>query len=272
MVHLSRPSLSTETVTDLSVLQNSVDTAGSYADRVSAAKSKFKSKNTKTDRTFKAIKKELKEMCPGQVRCHYCEDSAPDEVEHFYPKDLYPEFCFSWDNYLYSCGPCNGSYKRHKFKIFASSDKAVTDVTRAHKAPITPPTPGTPVLIDPSADDPMEYMELDLSQTFLFIVSAPSGTQKYERASYTIELLGLNSRDDLAYARNSAFGSFRARLREYVEKKEAGAALSELRILEDGIHSMAHMTVWEEMKRQKDYNSPLHSELRTLFEKAPELL
>ncbi len=133
-------------------------------------------------------------------------------------------------------------------------------------------SPGTPVLIDPSADDPMEYMELDLLQTFRFIESAPHGTPEYERASYTIELLGVNSRDDLADARKSTFGSFRARLKEYVEKKEAGAALSELRVLEDGIHSMAHMTVWEEMKRQKDYNSPLHAELRTLFEKAPELL
>ncbi len=272
MVHLSRPSLPFETVIELLGFQNNVDSANTYEDQVSRAKSTFKSKNIRSNPTFRIIKNRLKEMCPGRVRCHYCEDSAPDEVEHFYPKDLYPERCFKWDNYLYSCGPCNGSYKNRYFKVFASSNEVVTDVTRARKAPVTPPTPGTPILIDPSADNPMEYMELDLLQTFLFIESASPGTPEYERASYTIELLGLNSRDDLANARRSVFGSFRARLIEYVEKKISGVSSSKLKEMKDGIHSMSHMTVWEEMKRQRNYNSPLHLELRGLFEKAPELL
>ena len=28
-------------------------------------------------------------MCSGAERCHYCEDSKADEVEHLLPKDAY---------------------------------------------------------------------------------------------------------------------------------------------------------------------------------------
>ena len=55
----------------------------------------------------------LSAMCHGPRRCMYCEDSAADEVEHFRPTDLYPEFVFAWMNYLYACGPCNVRKKNH---------------------------------------------------------------------------------------------------------------------------------------------------------------
>ncbi|WP_071784478.1 HNH endonuclease family protein [Serratia fonticola] len=45
-------------------------------------------------------------------KCAFCE-CIPDEggnfvqVEHFYPKSLYPIYCFDWDNFLPCCGKCN---------------------------------------------------------------------------------------------------------------------------------------------------------------------
>ncbi|MBN3054485.1 HNH endonuclease family protein [Pectobacterium brasiliense] len=45
-------------------------------------------------------------------KCAFCE-CIPEyggnfiQIEHFYPKSIYPELCFSWDNFLPSCNKCN---------------------------------------------------------------------------------------------------------------------------------------------------------------------
>ena len=84
--------------------QSDVDGKGTYEKRVAEGKRLFKSRNSKRNGTFKAVRKTLSVMCRGPRRCMYCEDSAADEVEHFRPKDLYPEAVFVWMNYLYACG------------------------------------------------------------------------------------------------------------------------------------------------------------------------
>ncbi|QPK01428.1 hypothetical protein IDM36_04625 [Enterobacter mori] len=45
-------------------------------------------------------------------KCAFCECIPEDggnfiQIEHFYPKSLYPHLCFSWDNFLPSCNKCN---------------------------------------------------------------------------------------------------------------------------------------------------------------------
>jgi uncharacterized protein (TIGR02646 family) len=45
-------------------------------------------------------------------KCAFCECIPDDggnfvQVEHFYPKSQYPQFCFTWDNFLPCCGKCN---------------------------------------------------------------------------------------------------------------------------------------------------------------------
>lgn len=92
----------------LAEYQKDVDEKCSYTEQVKAAKTLFSSRNRKRNRTFAAVRKELAELCSGSRRCMYCEDSVADEVEHFRPKDLYPEVVFVWMNYLYACGQCNG--------------------------------------------------------------------------------------------------------------------------------------------------------------------
>ena len=81
-------------------------------EQVKAAKTLFKSRNRKENRTFAAVRKELADLCSGSRRCMYCDDSVADEVEHFRPKDLYPEVVFAWMNYLYACGPERNTQRR----------------------------------------------------------------------------------------------------------------------------------------------------------------
>lgn len=60
----------------------------------------------------KAIKDVL--FPSSNEKCAFCE-CLPSEgggyiqVEHFYPKSIFPAECFSWGNFLPSCGLCNNS-------------------------------------------------------------------------------------------------------------------------------------------------------------------
>ncbi|MDM8562067.1 hypothetical protein QUF54_01800 [Candidatus Marithioploca araucensis] len=142
-------------------------------------------------------------------------------------------------------------------------------MARRKNAPIVlPPLPGSPVLIDPRCENPLDYMALDLLGTFWFVPIADEGTQNYQRAEYTIDILRLNYRDVLVEARHNAFDSYKARLYEYQNRKTNGADRNELNRLIKSLKKMHHPTVWAEMKRQ--YTS--HDELKRLFQNIPEAL
>lgn len=267
MIRLPDVELPEETREGLRGFQEEVDGKPTYAEQVKAAKNLFARRNTPANRTFRVVRTKLDEMCAGARRCCYCEDSRADEVEHIRPKDLYPEFAFVWENYLYACGPCNGP-KRNRSAVFEKATGRETDVTRGKNDPILPPPEGDPLLIDPRQEDPLEYMELDLLGTFHFNPTAVEGKPEYRRADYTIELLCLNERDMLPEARRNAFGSYRARLRDYRDKKEEGVTGDELARLVEDLQKTPHPTVWAEMKRQ----SNLHPELARLFDDVPEAL
>lgn len=244
-------------------LQEKVDSLTTYEKQVVEAKSLFKQNNTPQNVTFKEVRKTLTKMCSGAKRCCYCEDSYADEVEHIKPKDLYPEEVFVWKNYLYSCGPCN-SPKQNKFAIFSAITGELIIVTRKQKEPIIPPEHGESVFINPRYENALDFMELDLFDTFYFVPLFPEGTVEYQRAKFTIETLRLNDRDLLAEAREEAFCSYRARLVEYIKKKENEDTTALVR----AIKRMQHPTVWLEMKRQREFIP----ELDKLFNQAPEAL
>lgn len=62
------------------------------------------------------------------------------------------------------------------------------------------------------------------------------------------------------------FTGFRARLREYVVEKEAGASQKKLTELRNGVLDDRHLTVFSEMRRQRQFLP----DIRLLFEQAPE--
>lgn len=247
--------------------QAEVDGQSNYADRVAAAKSLFSRRNKKTNLAFAAVRTTLTGMCRGLGRCMYCEDTPADEVEHHSPKDLYPELVFVWRNYLYACGPCNGP-KNNRFAVIDPSNARLIDVSRLRDTPVVPPAAGAPALIDPRREDPFDFLMLDLRDTFQLTPLHVPETPEYLRAEYTIRVLRLNERDLLVAARADAFGGYRARLREFVQQREAGASPSDLARLGNGFRTAPHATVWAEMKRQQQHLP----ELAELFAQAPEAL
>ena len=72
-------------------------------------------------------------------KCAYCEAIAAKDIEHFYPKSLYPARMFSWDNLLRGCKNCNNA-KVDRFPLDGAGQR---------------------LLLDPCSDEPLEYFVWD---------------------------------------------------------------------------------------------------------------
>jgi hypothetical protein len=92
----------------------------------------------------------------------YCGDNQGTDVDHHEPLALAPYRTFDWLNHLLACSVCNSHFKRDGFP-------------RADD--------GTPLLLDPTADEPLDHLALSLSVGWY----AP----RTERGRVTIETLGL---------------------------------------------------------------------------------
>jgi len=250
----------------LAIYQTEVNQHQGYATQVAAAKRLFGQRNKAKNATFLAVRTKLTEMCNGPRRCMYCEDSVADEVEHFKPKDLYPDVVFSWANYLFACGPCNGP-KNNKFCVVDVNGNLL-DVTRSRNQPVVPPLKGSSALINPRRENPLEFFWLDLKNTFEFTAHPNLIGVAQLRAEYTLDVLGLNSRDYLRQARKNAFDGFLSRLSNYVGQQQVGATATQLNRIKSSIQRSPHITVWKEIQRQQLY----HAKLRDLFAAAPVAL
>lgn len=224
--------------------QNEIDQEASYADRVAIAKRLW---DQKSDAIFQQVRHVLNSLCVGGRRCHYCEDSAADEVEHVWPKKFYPDKAFTWENYLFACGPCNGSHKSDQFAVFDNAGQVV-ELVRGKNDPVVSPVNGNPVFLDPHVDNPLDYMELDLS-TGIFVPIGNPTDQNYIRAEYTIRILGLNKRDYLTKARRVAYNNYIDAVTLYVDRKAANAPGDELKRRLRDLQDNNHPSVWEEVKR-----------------------
>jgi uncharacterized protein (TIGR02646 family) len=238
-----------------------------YPTQVSEAKKRFSAKNVKTNPTFRSVRSSLTDMCSGNRRCCYCEDSVADEVEHVRPKNLFPEQTFVWKNYLYACGPCNGP-KSNDYAVYDGVTVPYHEFKRKKDDPIVPPPLGDEVLIDPRKEDPFAFIELDIWETFRFMEKEEEENRDWHRANYTIDLLRLNEREYLVNGRRSAFNAYRSLLKEYISDRDADSPQDHLDGLIENIKISNHPTVWKEMQRFHDK----HPVLKPLFEAAPEAL
>ncbi|MDE3738603.1 hypothetical protein PSH28_18520 [Pseudomonas resinovorans] len=247
----------------LTTTQREINNIHDYSLRVTSAKNKWKNKNKAH---FEQIRETLISICHGTRRCHYCEDSAADEVEHVWPKAFYPERAFRWSNYIFSCGPCNGSFKGDNFDLIDENGDIIK-VTRKKDDPITPPPEHDPLFIDPTIEDPLEYIILEPITGIFLPLSENTDSIEYKKAEYTITTLGLNKRDFLSKARRMAYQTYLDLANKYIERKDAGASRNELTKRLEVIRESPHPTVWHEVKRLADTGV----EHQELFTSAPEL-
>lgn len=117
----------------------------------------------------------LQGMMGPRQRCMYCMDSHGSDIEHFRPKNSFPERMFRWRNLLLCCTEC-GRMKGTQF-----------------------PRQGvSPLLIDPTKEEPWNHLDFDpvtgnITATFDAgsATFSPKGTQ-------TSNLLQLDRREALA--------------------------------------------------------------------------
>lgn len=123
-----------------------------------------------------AVLATLQTMAGERQRCMYCVDSDGADIEHFWPKTPYPKRMYVWENLLLVCTNC-GRKKGAQF-------------------PLTPQ--GEPMLIDPTAENPWEFLD--------FIPESGILTARYLLASgvfsakgeATVDVLHLDRREGVA--------------------------------------------------------------------------
>jgi uncharacterized protein (TIGR02646 family) len=97
-----------------------------------------------------------------QGKCCYCEKIIANDVEHHYPKTLYPQPMFDWTNLLPACKDCNHG------KLDADPENP------------TDPGGGRSIL-DPTLDRPEEYLCWDLLTGSPVIVNPNGPSHRGER-------------------------------------------------------------------------------------------
>ena len=121
------------------------------------------------------LRSALAEMAPGLERCMYCGDNQGTDIDHFEPVRVNPLRTFDWSNHLLACSLCNSHLKRDLFPL--ADD-------------------GTPLLIDPSSEDPAVHLHLSLAAGVYMHLT--------DRGQATIEVFGLN-RSILVRGRRRAY-------------------------------------------------------------------
>ncbi len=268
---------SQETLNRLQEYQDEIDILPTFPERSLRAKELFSRRNRKSNSVFNEVKARISELCNNTRRCVYCEDSLADEIEHIFPKDLYPEKCFQWENYLYACGQCNRT-KNNQFAIFRNDNGEFQAVNPPHGiAAMEPPPPGIPAFINPREENPMDFCILDLSGTFKFVVFNSIHEEDKIKAEYTFNtVLRLNEveREPIRQARENAYSQYRARFFEFVSKKRIGESEEKLKKMIDSIKNESHTTVWKEMQRYhlNGWLEKIDPDLDDLFISEPEAL
>ncbi|GAB2516757.1 HNH endonuclease family protein [Nocardiopsis aegyptia] len=138
------------------------------------------------------LREQLKDMAAGLNRCMYCGDNLGTDVDHFAPLFFSPLRAFDWFNHLLACSYCNSHTKREQFPVAAD---------------------GTPLLVDPCAEDPSEHLFL--------VLSSGSYEALTHRGTATIQVFGLNRRE-LTQGRQSAFFATKLFLKAYLGHHDDG--------------------------------------------------
>lgn len=274
MLRLNSEILAQESLDYLDTKQNEVDVLLTIREKAEKATSLWSGKSASS---FKKIKEILLKMCVGVEICVYCENNEATDIEHIYPKKLFPEKAFTWENYVLACNKCNSHHKSDKFRIFNPKDSVTDEDVTPPRGTYTQPANDDALFINQRKDDPMDFLELDLlNQTFVFTEIAPEGTREYKRAKFTIELLGLNTRGALKAARKHAVRFYIQRLATYVSAKKAANFQDLINAVDDDeigsvdetkdfaqqkervlaaiqkdISEHSHPTVWKELIRQR---------------------
>lgn len=154
----------------------------------------------------------LQKMAGSRQRCMYCCDSHGTDIEHFWPKQQYPERMFRWPNLLLCCTECN-RFKRQQFPL----------------------ENGSPLLVDPTSEDPWQFLDFDPTTGNIvarFDLEANDWTTK---GTKTVEVLHLDCREAFAVANQRTYRRLEALVEEALQQPTiaTGTFITNLREADD---------------------------------------
>lgn len=117
----------------------------------------------------------LQSMMGERQRCMYCLDSHGCDIEHFRPKSSHPKWMFKWNNLLLCCTEC-GRIKGTKFPMDGSH----------------------PMLIDPTKEEPWDYLDFDPITGNLTARFDLQANDFFTKGQCTVSTLQLDRREALA--------------------------------------------------------------------------
>ena len=171
MRRVTRQPLDPEAQTDLDTRQASVN-AERHALGFSATARWQAARQTAT---LASVLTTLRRMMGDRQRCMYCLDSHGTDIEHFWPKTPYPERMFVWLNLLLCCTEC-GRFKGDRFPL----------------------ADGTPLLVDPTAENPWECLDFDPTTGNIVAKFDPERNDYSTKGVETVKLLQLDQREAMA--------------------------------------------------------------------------
>ncbi|MBE2238458.1 MAG: hypothetical protein IAE81_11760 [Caldilineaceae bacterium] len=198
MRHIARQPLDAATLAALAQRQRDVNDRR-LAGTLNVAKAWSNARKTAPLLT---ILETLKAMMGAHERCMYCHDSHGADIEHFWPKRPYPERMFAWPNLLLCCPECNR---------FKGDDLPLEN--------------GSPLLIDPTSEEPWDYLDFDpITGNIVarFELERDGWSPKGET---TVKLLQLDRREALAAGYRRTYLRLSALVTRYLAAPDGGTDL-----------------------------------------------
>jgi uncharacterized protein (TIGR02646 family) len=154
----------------------------------------------------------LKTMAGNRQRCMYCGDSHGTDIDHFWPKQRYTERMFRWPNLLLCCTEC-GRFKGD-------------DLPLAN---------GLPLLVDPTADDPWQFLDFDPATGNVVARFDTTINDWKAKGAETVKALHLDRREALAASYQQTHRRLKSRVEAALQTPapNPNALLQELRDADD---------------------------------------
>jgi len=172
-------------------------------------------KNARTTKTMKRVAGILARMSGKRSRCMFCGDSRGMDIEHFWPVVPYKDRTFLWENLLWACSECNRK-KGNRFDL----DPA-----------------GRPLLIDPTAEDPWDFLFFDAHTGIIKAKCDPDTGAFSPKGKYTTDSKNLPINiEAVTEGRQRTARSLRRAVRAFLDKAPAdcdGAKSDLLQVIRD---------------------------------------
>lgn len=245
MLQLASETLPPHAADRLDYLQGEVNKKPTFAEKAAKASSLWMAKTSSNAgrQAFETIKATLTTMCVSVEICNYCEQNEANDIEHIYPKSLFPGKAFVWENYLLACKQCNSAYKLDSFALLDANDD-ILPVPRG-----TEPASSNGAFINPRTEDPADYMLLNLG-SFKFEWIPGMDKKGINKAKNTLGVLQLNERDQLVESRKAAAIYRYQRMELLVRIQQAGSVPEIAALLTPYDNLLDHTLSLQDLKAQ----------------------